>query len=265
MNLGERVKTLRIAKAWTQAELADRCGVSLRTIQRIESNVVVPSMFSLKKLSQALETDLSERLTEFTEFNSQKSNSVKKMNTFLASISAFLKRNSILLLASAGLLITYFTWNQTQKKYFPAFDDHTITLETINCDSETECDISLTRSDKSGNILWQKTYGGTSYDKAGQVIKSPDQGYLIVGSTSSFGKGNYDVLLIKVNTEGEVEWQKTYGGFFNEYGYHVSRIASGEGFEIEGTQQTCTTPNVSNDCKDSVWKFQVDNDGQRIG
>lgn len=264
MNLGERVKTLRIAKAWTQTELADRCGVSLRTIQRIESNAVVPSLFSLKKLSEVLETNLSESLTEFIETDFQTSNSVKKMNTFLASTSAFLRRNSILFLASVGIISAFFTWNQEERTFLPAFDNFTVSLETINCGSDTECDIFLTKSDKTGKILWQKTYGGTSYDKAGQVIKTPDQGYLIVGSTSSFGRGNYDVLLIKITTDGEVEWQQTYGGFFNEYGYFVSAFSSGEGFEIEGTQQTCSTPNVSNDCKDSVWKFQVDTKGKQI-
>jgi hypothetical protein len=222
-------------------------------------------MFSLKKLSEALETDLSESLTEFTETDSQTSNSGNKMNTLLAPIATFLKRNSILLLASAGIISAYFTWNQTEKTFLPAFDDFTVTLETINCGSETECDIFLTKSDKTGKILWQKTYGGTSYDKSGQVIRTWDQGYLIVGSTSSFGKGNYDILLIKVTNDGEVEWKETYGGFFNEYGYYVSAIPTGEGFEIEGTQQTCTTPNVSDNCKDSVWKFQVDINGQKIG
>lgn len=187
------------------------------------------------------------------------------MNTFFAHTSTFIRRNSVLLLAFAGIISTYFTWNQTEKTFLPAFDDFTVTLETINCGAETECDIFLTKSDKTGKILWQKTYGGTSYDKAGQVIRTWDKGYLIVGSTSSFGKGNYDILLIKLTTDGEVEWQETYGGFFNEYGYYVSTIPTGEGFEIEGSQQTCSTPNVSNDCKDSIWKFQVDNNGEQIG
>lgn len=265
MNLGERIKNLRKAKAWTQAELAERCGITLRTIQRIESNTVKPSLFSLKKLSEALEIDLTKSLTDFTVTKSLTSNSDKIMYTFIYSAGKFLGRNSILLLATTGILITYFTWNQPEKTFLPTFDDPTISLETINCGSETECDISLTKFDKNGKILWQKTYGGTSYDKAGQMIKTSDQGYLIVGSTSSFGKGNYDVLLIKVTPNGEVEWQKTYGEFFNEYGYSVSRIASGEGFEIEGTQQTCTTQNVSDNCKDLVWKFQVDHRGQKIG
>ncbi len=265
MNLGERVKKLRIAKSWTQTDLADRCGISLGTIQRIESNVVKPSLFSLKKLGETLETDFSDSLTEFTETDSQTSNSVKKMNTFLAPFASFLKRNSILVIALVAIISAYFTWNQKKRTFLPAFDSFTVSLETINCGLETECDISLTKSDKSGKILWQKTYGGTSYDKAGQVIKTPDQGYLIVGSTSSFGRGNYDVLLIKVTTDGEVEWQQTYGSFFNEYGYFVSAFSSGDGFEIEGTQQTCGTPNVSNDCKDSLWKFQVDSEGQMIG
>lgn len=264
MNLGEQIKTLRKAKSWTQAELATRCGITLRTIQRIESNAVKPSLFSLKKLSEVLETDLSERLTEVTELYSNTSNPIKPMNSFLPAFGNFLLRNSILVSAAVLLLLAYFNWETVQDSYHRTFDDTTITVETINCGSETECDILLTKSDKSGMILWQKTYGGTSYDKAEQVLKTPDQGFLIVGSTSSFGKGNYDVMLIKVTSGGDIQWQQTYGEFFNEYGYSATQLTSGEGFEIEGTQQTCSTPNVSNDCKDSVWKFQIDKNGQRI-
>lgn len=265
MNLGEQIKTLRKAKSWTQAELAERCGITLRTIQRIETNAVKPSLFSLKKLSEVLESDLSERLTEVTETYPTTSNSVKPMNSYLLVFGNFLRRNSILFLAAATILATYFNWGKVEDSYLRSFDDTTITVETINCGSETECDISLTKSDKSGNILWQKTFGGTSYDKAEKVLNTPDQGYLIVGSTSSFGQGNYDVLLIKVTSGGDIQWQQTYGEFFNEYGYSATQLSSGEGFEIEGSQQTCSTPNVSNNCKDSVWKFQIDKNGQRIG
>lgn len=265
MNLGERIKILRKAKSWTQSDLAERCGITLRTIQRIESNAVKPSLFSLKNLSEALETDLSVSLTEVTENISNTSNSVKSMTSFLPTLGNFLRRNSILFLALAGILTTYFNWGKIENSYLQEFDDTTITVETIHCGFETECDISLTKADKSGKILWQKTFGGTSYDKAEKVIKTPDQGYLIVGSTSSFGQGNYDVLLIKVTSGGEIQWQQTYGEFFNEYGYSATQLTSGEGFEIEGTQQTCTTPNVSNNCRDLVWKFQIDKNGRRIG
>lgn len=219
-------------------------------------------MYSLKKLSEVLETDLSERLTEFTETDSPTSYPVKKMNTFLAPFASFLKRNSILLLTTVTLISAFYSWNQVDKTLLSPLDDVTVALETINCGTETECDISLTKSDKTGKILWQKTFGGTSYDKAGQVIQTPDQGYLIVGSTSSFGKGNYDVLLIKVDADGNLVWQQTYGEFFNEYGYSASSISAGEGFEIEATQQTCTTPNVSDQCKDLVWKFRIDQEGK---
>lgn len=265
MNLGEQIRALRKAKSWTQAELAARCGITLRTVQRIESNAVGPSLFSLKKLSEVLETDLSKRLTEVIETNSQTSNSVKPMNTLFQSIGRFIIRKPTFPLAFAGILVALGFWQKGQTSFLQAFDDSTVNLETINCGTATECDISLTKLDKSGEVIWQKTFGGTSYDRAGQVLKTPDQGYLIVGSTSSFGRGNYDVLLIKVNANGQVEWQQTYGDFFNEYGKEASNLASGKGFEIEGTQQTCSTPNVSNDCQDLIWKFQVDENGEKIG
>ena len=45
-----------------------------------------------------------------------------------------------------------------------------------------------------------------------------------MGSTSSFGKGNYDVLVAKVSSVGEILWQKTYGEFLNDYGLRIAEV-----------------------------------------
>ena len=259
MNTGDRIKALRLQKGLTQQELADLSGISLRSIQRIERGEVSPRSHSLKELGKALETDLTELLIQASESASfSNSNKPSKMQN-LPFLAQLIRKSSLPLLALSFILASY--WGL--EKLIPApSDSGSIAVQTINCGSDTECDIELTKKSPDGKILWQKTFGGTSYDKASSVIQTPDQGYLIVGSTSSFGKGNYDVLLIKVNADGNLVWQQTYGEFFNEYGYSAFSISAGEGFEIEGTQQTCTTENVSNDCKDLVWKFRIDHEGK---
>ena len=60
MNFGEKIKVLRNKKGYTQLELAERSGITLRSVQRIENNEVKPSLHSLKVLGKALEVDFSE-------------------------------------------------------------------------------------------------------------------------------------------------------------------------------------------------------------
>ncbi|MCU0400923.1 MAG: hypothetical protein MUE75_07915 [Algoriphagus sp.] len=110
----------------------------------------------------------------------------------------------------------------------------------------------------------EKIYGGSSYDRASQVIQAPDGGYFILGSTSSFGNGNYDVFLVKTDEKGLILWEKTYGGFFNEYGEGLALTSSNKSVTINGSQQVCTTPNVSESCVQERWKFEVDLDGNPV-
>lgn len=64
----------------------------------------------------------------------------------------------------------------------------------------------------NGSVNWQKTLGGPSDDVACSVTQAIDGGYAVAGYTSSFGRGLKDIWLIKLSKEGEIEWQKTYGG-----------------------------------------------------
>ena len=139
-------------------------------------------------------------------------------------------------------------------------DNSTISVSMINCGSKRECDIELVKKDVNGKVLWKRTLGGTSYDKSGQVIKTKDGSYFVVGSTSSFGKGNYDVLIAKVSSNGETIWQKTYGEFLNDYGLKIS-LTEDNLYQIEATKQICATVNVSNDCFDQEWLFRIDESG----
>lgn len=73
-------------------------------------------------------------------------------------------------------------------------------------------DVSLIKTDSSGNLQWMKLYGGTGEDWGDYVEETSDGGFIVVGYTTSFGAGDYDIYLLKVNSAGTLQWSKTYGG-----------------------------------------------------
>ncbi|MCX7734753.1 MAG: MopE-related protein, partial [bacterium] len=75
--------------------------------------------------------------------------------------------------------------------------------------------------------------GGTNFDRGNSVIQTLDEGYLVVGSTSSFGAGNYDVYIVKLNSSGAVQWTRTVGGSGSDSGGSVIQTSDG-GYLIVG-------------------------------
>jgi parallel beta-helix repeat protein len=73
-------------------------------------------------------------------------------------------------------------------------------------------DAWLVKTDSEGNALWNMTYGGTSTDWAHALVQTADGGYAIAGYTGSFGAGSGDFWLVKTDSSGNAQWNKTYGG-----------------------------------------------------
>lgn len=97
----------------------------------------------------------------------------------------------------------------------------------------TISDVLLIRTDSLGDTLWIKTYGGNSYDYGYSIAKSLDGGYIITGYTASFGAGEDDVYLIKVDSLGNEQWAQTYGGANNDWGHFVSQTLD-DGYILVG-------------------------------
>jgi hypothetical protein len=94
-------------------------------------------------------------------------------------------------------------------------------------------DVYLVKTDATGNMQWNKTYGGTSGDYGYSVIQIGSEGYVIVGYTNSFGAGNADVYLVKTNLVGTMLGSMTYGGSNIDLGYSVIQSTDG-GYVIAG-------------------------------
>jgi hypothetical protein len=87
-------------------------------------------------------------------------------------------------------------------------------------------DIYLIKTDSYGDTIWTKIFGGTDDDYSNSVKQTNDGGYIIVGTTYSFG-GNSDAYLIKTDSFGNLEWSKTYGGGDFDAGTSIEQTNDG--------------------------------------
>jgi hypothetical protein len=90
------------------------------------------------------------------------------------------------------------------------------------------------RIDSLGETLWTRTYGGPGEDYAFSARQCADSGFIICGTTYSYGAGQSDIYLIKTNAAGDTQWTRTYGGAQSEHGHSVQQTAD-SGYVICGT------------------------------
>jgi len=91
-------------------------------------------------------------------------------------------------------------------------------------------DIWVCRLDSEGNLVWERSYGGTEGEGVSgesSLMQTSDGGYIFIGHTESsngdisLNHGGYDAWLVKINSIGDIEFEKTYGGSENDFGRKI--------------------------------------------
>jgi hypothetical protein len=91
----------------------------------------------------------------------------------------------------------------------------------------------LIKTDSYGNEQWNKTFGGFGQDNIYSVLQNSDGGFIALGLSNSYGGEDDDIWVIKTDKNGEIIWNKTYGGSSSDAGYSIKQTSDG-GYIIVG-------------------------------
>ncbi|HQQ93619.1 MAG TPA: T9SS type A sorting domain-containing protein [Bacteroidia bacterium] len=105
-------------------------------------------------------------------------------------------------------------------------------------------DLYLVRTDKTGALLWQKTFGGTDWDFGNDVLLTADGNLLCVGYSYSNGLGKKDAYAVKCDLQGNLVWQKHYGGTEDE---ELRRVFTKDGNIFYTCGYTCSFGELNGD------------------
>jgi len=115
----------------------------------------------------------------------------------------------------------------------------------------------IIKTDGNGNPQWMKSLGGDGYERGYCVQQTSDGGYIVVGYTTSYGAGGSDAWLIKLDANGTVLWDRTFGGASSDNGYYVQQSDDG-GYIIVGATVSYGAGGAD------VWLIKTDSNGTEM-
>lgn len=127
-------------------------------------------------------------------------------------------------------------------------------------------DALLIKFAANGSVVWHKTYGGTGAENARSVLQTTEGGYIFTGSTSSANgdvssnHGGNDVWVVKLDSQGAIEWEKTYGGMYGDAGFSIVPAAAG-GYVVAGQSNSSDGDLTENNGMADCWVFKIDASG----
>ncbi|HKR06942.1 MAG TPA: T9SS type A sorting domain-containing protein [Bacteroidia bacterium] len=129
-----------------------------------------------------------------------------------------------------------------------------------------QADYWLVKLDASGNILWDKSYGGSNADNARSIIQAHDSCLVISGSAGSNDSdvtgylGGWDFWIVKTDPNGILLWEKSLGGNTEDYNSKVIE-ASDNGFVLSGSTKSNTNYVSGNHGGKDAWMVKIDSAG----
>ena len=126
-----------------------------------------------------------------------------------------------------------------------------------------------TRLDANGDLIWRRYFGGTNNDRSFGVVNAHDGGYVLAGASESDDfdisnpKGSYDFWVVKVNKNGEFEWESSFGGTGIDQAQDILATSDG-GYVITGNTFSTDTQVTKNNGQSDVWLIKIDDSGQLL-
>lgn len=135
-------------------------------------------------------------------------------------------------------------------------------------------DLWLIKLDQSGNLLWQRFLGGSDNDFGKSIRVAPDVnnrsafsgGYIIAGGSGSSdgdvsaNNGGLDAWVVKVDDQGNIQWEKNYGGTDSEWVNDIQATQDG-GYIVVGNSQSSDGDLSENKGKQDFWVFKISGEG----
>jgi hypothetical protein len=119
-------------------------------------------------------------------------------------------------------------------------------------------DVYLIKTDKNGEIVWTRTYGGVGTEHGYCVRQTLDGGYIVAGDVNVFPAYKTDVYLVKTYANGDVDWTGQYGGAEDDFGRSVQQTSEG-GYVVAGFTESFGPGHTglyvarTNSAGDSIW------------
>lgn len=127
-------------------------------------------------------------------------------------------------------------------------------------------DYWVIKLDANGNMEWQNHYGGTLHDRAYCIRQTADGGYLVAGSSESSNKdvtrnrGKYDYWVVKLDGQGNIQWDRNYGGTDDDYANSLELTKDG-GFVLAGWSNSSDRDVTGNNGKFDYWILKLASNG----